>query len=203
MEKIIFSFLLLSMIFSVRAQADRTEILQDLEKNQIADQNVTATATTTSSTRLFADKDDLTSVILIIPSGSAVEVLGSEEDYLYVFFEEYEGFIQSRHAVIDKTPAKTGQVIHEQKEQPVQQKEQEVSRFTYLENKYGTSIASKLNQGKIWKGMTSEMVSDSWGTPQKINRVISGNNIREEWIYKNSWLFFQNERLLEWGPIRR
>jgi hypothetical protein len=204
MKKLIFSILLLAMIFSAQAQANRTDILQDLEQNQIADQDVTTTtATTTAATRLFADKYDLTSVILIIPSGSKVEVLGSEENYLYVIFEEYEGFIRSRHAAIDKAPVETGQAIQEQEEQPVQQQEQEVSRFTYLQNKYGTNVAAKLNEGKIWKGMTAEMVNDSWGTPQKINRVISGNNIREEWIYTNTWLFFQNDRLREWGPIRR
>jgi hypothetical protein len=64
-------------------------------------------------------------------------------------------------------------------------------------------MAARLDAGKIWKGMTAEMVQDSWGVPQKINRVISGNNIREEWIYRNSWLFFENDRLIEWGPVRR
>jgi len=204
MKKLILSILLLAMIFSAQAQENRTNILQDLEQDQITDQDVTTTAaTTTAATRLFADKYDLTSVILIIPSGSKVEVLGSEENYLYVIFEEYEGFIRSRHAAIDKTPVETGQVLQEQEEQPVQQQEQEVSRFTYLENKYGTNVAAKLNEGKIWRGMTAEMVKDSWGTPQKINRVISGNNVREEWIYRNTWLFFQNDRLREWGPIRK
>ncbi len=204
MKKLILSILLLAMIFSAQAQENRTNILQDLEQDQITDQDVTTTAaTTTAATRLFADKYDLTSVILIIPSGSKVEVLGSEENYLYVIFEEYEGFIRSRHAAIDKTPVETGQVLQEQEEQPVQLQEQEVSRFTYLENKYGTNVAAKLNEGKIWRGMTAEMVKDSWGTPQKINRVISGNNVREEWIYRNTWLFFQNDRLREWGPIRK
>ena len=87
-----------------------------------------------------------------------------------------------------------------QETQPVQ--EQQQSRFSYLENKYGSNMAARLTSGKIWKGMNSEMVRDSWGPAEKINRVISGNIIKEEWIYTNTWLYFENNTLVEWGPIR-
>ena len=62
-------------------------------------------------------------------------------------------------------------------------------------------MAARLIAGKIWKGMTTDMVQDSWGTPKKINRVISGNIVKEEWIYMNSWLLFENDTLSEWGPV--
>ena len=64
-------------------------------------------------------------------------------------------------------------------------------------------MAARLYAGKIWKGMNSEMVKDSWGAAEKINRVISGNIIKEEWIYKNTWLYFENNTLLEWGPVKK
>jgi hypothetical protein len=88
-------------------------------------------------------------------------------------------------------------------EAQVQQQQPQVSRFTYLESKYGSSMAAKLVSGKIWKGMNAEMVRDSWGKPQKINRVIAGNTIKEEWIYSSTWLYIENDNLVEWGPIRR
>jgi len=47
--------------------------------------------------------------------------------------------------------------------------------------------------GKIWKGMNSEMARDSWGAAERINRVISGNLIKEEWIYRSTWLYFENK----------
>ena len=50
--------------------------------------------------------------------------------------------------------------------------------------------------------MTGEMIIDSWGNPSKISRVISGDNIRKEWSYSNTWLFLSNDRLTEWGPSR-
>ena len=205
MKKLIFSALFLLIIIAVQAQANKTDLLQDLEKNKPANQNVTSTATLKSSSRLFGAKDDLTAVILIIPSGSTVTVLGSDSTYLHVAFEENEGYIFKRQAVIDKTPVNTSQTTQSQQAvqeiQPAQ--EQQVSRFSYLENKYGSDIAARLNAGKIWKGMNTEMVKDSCGTAEKINMVISGNIIKEEWIFKNTWLYFENNTLVEWGAIRK
>lgn len=211
MKKLLFSVMFLSLALVVQAQANKADILQDLEKNQPANQDVTGTATLKSSSRLFKTMDDLTSVITIIPSGSSVTVLGADSTYLHVVFEENEGYIFKRHAVLDKTPANTQQTTvpqqQVQEELQAQQKEtgqdQQESRFTFLENKYGSNMAAKLSAGKIWKGMNSEMVKDSWGTPGKINRAISGNLVKEEWIFKSTWLFFENNTLVDWGPIQK
>jgi hypothetical protein len=205
MKKIIFIALMILGYLPMSAQANKADLLQDLEKNKPAGQNVAATATLKSSSRLFGAKDDLTTVILVIPSGSVVSVLGSDSTYLHVTFEENEGYIFKRHAVIDNTPVTPSQAIQSQPlgqdTQPMQ--EQQMSRFSYLESKYGSNMAARLSAGKIWKGMNSEMVKDSWGTAQKINRVISGNIIKEEWIFKNTWLYFENNTLVDWGPIQR
>lgn len=208
----LFSFSLF-IFCGLAGQAGRTDLLQDLEGSIPGSQEALVTATMKSASRLFADPNDLTSVILIIPSGSEVEIVKRDTDYLYVVFEEYEGYILSRHAEIKEPPAQVRQQTQQQVQQlpvtreaqpaVVQEPRRVVSRFAYLEGKYGSSMAARLDAGKIWKGMTAEMVQDSWGVPQKINRVISGNNIKEEWVYRNSWLFFENDRLIEWGPVRR
>jgi hypothetical protein len=142
---------------------------------------------------------------MIIPSGSKVNVLDSDSVYLHVVFEENEGFILTRHAVKDKTPANTPQIIEQQQPdvqvQPGQK--QVMSRLSYLENKYGTDIASKIAAGKIWKGMNAEMVTDSWGIPQKVNKITGGNTRKEEWIFKNTWLYLENNTLTEWGPLNK
>ena len=64
-------------------------------------------------------------------------------------------------------------------------------------------MASRLIAGKIWKGMSGEMVRDSWGKPLKINRVISGNTVKEEWIYKTTWLYIEDDLLMTWGPVQK
>lgn len=204
MKKLIISLFLLSAVVYANAQNNKATVLQDLEKAQPASQDVKLTATLKSATRLFGEKDDLTSVIMIIPSGTVVSVIGSDSTYLHVICEEDEGYIFRRHAIMNKATVETP-VVKKQEPVQVEQPEpqpQQVSRFTNLENKYGTNIAAKLIAGKIWKGMSSEMVGDSWGKPQKINRVITSNVIKEEWIYKNSWLYIENDFLVEWGPIR-
>jgi hypothetical protein len=109
-------------------------------------------------------------------------------------------------SVASRTSAQSQKAEQEsvpQQEQQQQQPQQQVSRFTYLENKYGTDMAAKLIQGKVWKGMTAEMVRDSWGKPLKINRVITSNTIKEEWIYKSTWLYIEDDVLYSWGPINK
>jgi len=44
--------------------------------------------------------------------------------------------------------------------------ETKISRYTYLENKYGPSLAAVVS-GKIWKGMNAQMVKDSWAHQRK------------------------------------
>jgi hypothetical protein len=204
MKKLIFSSLFLFLFITSQAQVNKADVLQNLEKNQSVKQDQTVTATLKSASRLFGAKDDLTTVILIVPSGSVVDVLGSDSSYLKVVFEDYEGYIFKRDALINNTSVRIPPVNQQDNQQQVEQpaEQTQVSRFTYLENNYGTKMATRLISGKIWKGMSAEMVRDSWGSPVKINRVIGGV-VKEEWIYKNTWLYIENNTLVDWGPIKR
>jgi hypothetical protein len=206
MKRLFFIPLLLIGALPLKAQSDKENQLQALEQNQPADQNVTATAKLKSASRLFATRDDLTSVIIIIPADSVVNILDSDSTYFHVFYNDTEGYIFKRDAVMDKLPPISAQPnIQAQPEvkenAPV--REQPQDRISYLENKYGPDVAAKIIEGKIWKGMSADMVSDSWGTPVKINRIIDGNIVKEEWIFKNTWLHFENNTLLEWGPAKK
>lgn len=210
MKKIIFSNLIFFLFFQVNSQVSKTDVLQDLEKNQQAVQAAVATATLKSASRLFKDKDDLTSVIMVIPKDSVVNVLGSDDTFLHVVFEGNEGYIYTQHAEMNKAPVSVNPVSPQpsvQEEQSGQEarpvEKPTISRYEYLERKYGPSVAEKLYEGKIWKGINSELVKDSWGSPKKINRVINGNIVKEEWVYNNTWLFFQNSTLTSWGPVRK
>jgi len=205
MKKIFFITLFVILAFGLKAQTNKVDQLQALEQTQPDNQNITATATLKVSSRLFASKDDLTSVILIIPADSVVAVLDSDSTYFHVIFQENEGYIFKRQAVLNKVPVNAQQAVQSQPEvqgnEPVQDQQQ--SRLSYLENKYGSNMAARLISGKIWKGINSDMVKDSWGTPEKINRVVNGNIIKEEWIFKTTWLYFENNTLLEWGPVKK
>lgn len=216
MKYLFVSILITISFYSIQAQEKRNVILENLEQNNVAIQeNRSAwTATLTAATRLFGDRNDLTSVITVIPSGSEVDVIGADSTYLRVVFEEAEGFILKRHAAIRQTPmsSRSDIAVANQSAQSVystqpqsqpQPQPQRGSRFSYLEDKYGTSMASRLIAGKIWRGMTAEMVRDSWGKPGEINRVISGNTIKEEWKYNSTWLYIEDDVLITWGPVQR
>jgi len=203
MKRLFFlTFLILSAI-TIKAQTNKVDKLQALEQNQTSNQNIAPTAILKNSSRLFASKDDLTTVILIIPADSVVTVLDSDSTYLHVVFEDNEGYIFNRHVVFNKAKNNTPNSIQPQQAQETQPSQaQNDSRFSYLENKYGSNMAARLIAGKIWKGMSAEMVKDSWGVAEKINRVINGNVVKEEWIFRTTWLFFENNTLVEWGPIK-
>lgn len=213
--KTVFTFFAALMVLTSNAQSGRENVLRDLEQGQgmQAEQQSSPTATLKSAARLFGAKDDLTTVIMIIPSGETVSVIDSSDSTYYrIQYADAEGFILKRQAVMDITPANTENNIRPERSsqntvteevegaRPVQ--ESTISRFAYLENKYGTSIATRINSGKIWKGMNGEMVRDSWGNPNKINRVINSNTVKEEWTYKSTMLYFENNKLIDWGPVK-
>ena len=211
MKKILSVALFIIAAISLNAQTNKIDKLLALEQNKPVNQNVTSasqdtviTATLKSASRLFADKNDLTSVILILPADSIVEVLDSDSTYLHVVFQNNEGFIYKHQAIINSPVIINQTTQSENTDQGNQQiQDQQESRFSYLENKYGSNMAARLNAGKIWKGMSAEMVNDSWGSADKINRIVSGNVIKEEWIYRTTWLYFENNTLLEWGPVKK
>jgi len=204
MKRIVFISVIILCFASVKAQTNKADQLQALEQNQSDNQKIIATAVLKSSSRLFAEKGDLTTVILIIPADSVVSVLGTDSTYLHVLYQDSEGYIFNKKVEIHAIPANQQQVLSSQQvDQYPQQAPEQQSRFTYLENKYGTTMAARLAAGKIWKGMNSEMVKDSWGVAERINRVISGNTIREEWYYRKALLYFENNTLLNWGPAKR
>jgi len=177
-------------------------------------------ATTKGAVRLFGDKDDLTSVITIIPDGSTVEVVTPDSVFTRVLFDGTDGFIKSDRLeaakrVLNAAPARATQPAasdqpvawQPQQEQPQQQAGvQEYyapeDRYEMLVNKYGTDIGRRLYQHKVWKGVNSDMARDSWGKPIQINRMYVDQSVDEEWIFSKKYLYFRDGILIEWGPVK-
>ncbi len=212
MKKLALTSILFLIFISAFPRNDRTQVLRSLENQTVQDTGLTATLK--SASRLFKDKDDLTSVILVIPADSVVTVLDADSVYLHVVYEDLVGYIYSSQATINRPERVTKPALASEQQAQVRERVQEeqaanqgeqsrqVDRYSYLVGKYGTSVGARLNEGKVWRGMTSEMAQDSWGSPKKINRLIGGNNIKEEWIYQQYWLFFRDGILTDWGNTR-
>jgi hypothetical protein len=63
--------------------------------------------------------------------------------------------------------------------------------FKYRKSKFKNAIS----KNKIAIGMTKEMVIDSWGDPENINRDVGSWGIHEQWIYNSTYLYFENGKL--------
>jgi len=50
-------------------------------------------------------------------------------------------------------------------------------------------------KGSICIGMTKDEVKASWGEPDDINRTITRWGVEEQWIYGNTYLYFENNKL--------
>ena len=200
MKKVLIPVILMLFVFATVKAGE----LATLATAKYGFQQQTLSAKLKSSARLFSVKYDLTSVIMVIPSGTVVNVIGSDSTYYKVKYGEDEGYIYRKDAVLSADPVAPGKTVTQQQADNNSQSQViQVDRQTYLENKYGTAMATKMLAGKIWKGMTAEMVLDSWGKPQKVNRTINTDLIREEWIYKSTWLFIENDALIDWGPVNK
>jgi hypothetical protein len=71
------------------------------------------------------------------------------------------------------------------------------NRTTDLTRKYGYTDGFRISEGKLWLGMNVEMALDSRGIPYRVNRSQGNWGIREQWIYSDVYLYFENGTLTE------
>ena len=157
-------------------------------------------ATTSGAVRLFSDKDDLTSVVMLIQAGSTVEIIRPDIEYTLIRYEDSEGYVKSDKLILLNVPESPTPSASPETMAPVS--EQPADRYEMLAMKYGESLGRSLYQHKIWKGATAEMARDSWGKPKQINRTYVDQSVDEEWIYSKKWLYFKDGILIEWGPVK-
>lgn len=78
------------------------------------------------------------------------------------------------------------------------------NRFSYSDmrsfysKKFGRRWGTLIANEKIGLGMTQEMVENSWGSPNSINRSAGSWGVHEQWVYDASYLYFENGILTSW-----
>lgn len=76
-------------------------------------------------------------------------------------------------------------------------KEQRI-QLEILQEKYGKTNGERVFKNMIWLGMTREMIIDSWGKPNDINKTVGSWGVHEQWIYNTSYLYIENGTLTSW-----
>ena len=209
MSQYTFFTILLGALFFVPLNAQQfnklDRKLNQLEQNltktniqtEITDTSFTSNAITSSGCRLYSDIGNLSSVITIIPVGTKIFIVDIMDEYYYIKTEDNQGFVK-------KSKIKPDQSFIEKPPEVITQQDT-ATRFSnkleYLRYTYGWETAKKIFDHKIWRNMTTNMVEDSWGRPDKINRLITSEQVKEEWFYPSTYLIFLNEKLIDWGQV--
>jgi len=66
-----------------------------------------------------------------------------------------------------------------------------------LITKWGYTNGKRIAEKKIWIGMSVDMTLESWGIPYRVSRNQGNWGMREQWIYSEAYLFFENGILTE------
>jgi len=74
-------------------------------------------------------------------------------------------------------------------------KNAKIARNQLLIKKYGQQIANLIINEKVKIGFTKKMCLDSWGEPETINTTTGSFGTHEQWVYDNSYLYFENGKL--------
>lgn len=146
---------------------------------------------TKSSIRLFRDMDNSSSVIFYIPSGEAVEVFEEIDNYFSAKYNGEKGYIlksKVKPLNFEMAKAESANLDNSNKK----------DRLTYLMEKYDNETANALYEHKIWKGMTTKMAKDSWGSPLTMDRYHRVGESIEDWHYSKYTLVFSEGKLIRW-----
>jgi len=89
-----------------------------------------------------------------------------------------------------------------QKQAIEQQNQKRISDIKSKFGKYGSQIVQDIINKKIWIGMSSEMAVASWGEPERINKTVNADGVKEQWVYGRDYLYFKSG-LLETFQVSR
>jgi hypothetical protein len=86
--------------------------------------------------------------------------------------------------------------LFQEKEQVILTMISEGNKNKELEIKYKKSkFKDTILNHQIKIGMTKDMIIDSWGKPEEINRTVGSWGVHEQWIYGSTYLYVENDKL--------
>jgi hypothetical protein len=156
---------------------------------------------------IYRDSNDR-EMVTYIPSEGKVKVIEQSTKYYRVIYKNYIGWALKSKLIkeADYQAAKLAEKKAIAKANADREKAQNNAiynainkRRADLTKKYGSQeIAEKIMAKKIWLGMTSAMALESWGKPSDINRSVGSWGVHEQWIYGDTYLYFEDGVLTSW-----
>ncbi len=148
-----------------------------------------------------------------VPKGALLEVIGSSKEYLKVKYDSIEGYLV--YALVSSNTqeflafVKYAKKIEEEKyrleaekkriEEEQKVKKIKAERKVGLTKKYGSSAATRIADGKIWIGMTEQMLLESWGRPDDINTTVTRYGTSKQFVYGlGRYVYVENGKVDSW-----
>ncbi|MCD6596109.1 MAG: SH3 domain-containing protein [Bacteroidales bacterium] len=171
----------------------QTVFLQDttMVDSGYVEVNIPFLVETNSSLRFFRYMDNSSSVMFYVPSGETVEVFEEIDDYFSAKYNGEKGYIiKSKVKPLNFEMARADSMDLSQSNKK--------DRLAYLLENYDEETAHALYEHKLWKGMTTKMAIDSWGSPLTMDRYHRVGESIEDWHYSKYTLVFTDGKLARW-----
>jgi hypothetical protein len=148
-----------------------------------------------------------------VPKGALLEVVGSNKEYLKVKYDSIEGYLiyslVSSNTQEFSTFVKKAKKFEEEryKIEAERKRIEEERRLTKinaerkagLTKKYGSFAATRILEGKIWIGMTEQMLLESWGKPEDINSTVTRYGTSKQFVYGlGRYVYVENGKVDAW-----
>ena len=150
------------------------------------------------NTKIYKDPSDLTGIgeikagdkVIILDQNTQIyKSTGYKVSFYKVSYNDVIGW------VIKETITPIAEYQRKLKLAEEKVKEEKKAKADYktgLIKKYGATNAQRILENKFWIGMTDKMAKESLGNPDDINRTVGSWGVNEQWIYGNTYLYFEN-----------
>lgn len=124
---------------------------------------------------------------------------------------EFLGYILAPEGLetikIEENKPEVAKRLYEYRSQEIKEKQKEIEqKKKEIEQKisvYSPTIQKLIREGKIILKMTTDQVLLSWGKPEKINESVGVWGKNEQWVYGDSYLYFENGILTSYQTSKK
>jgi hypothetical protein len=121
------------------------------------------------------------------------------EEYKALLTAQRQARLKAEQTRIQAEQARLKAEQEQKKAKEKAQAEALAKRRVELTTRYQSqAIVDKIIAKQIWLGMTAQMARDSRGVPSSINKTVNASGVHEQWVYYNTYLYFDNGVLTSW-----